>query len=246
MMNRLSSFSDNQKSLILSLNLSSFFFVFFFFTYCFFYEFYDWFSYEETSVVELSTFLMYLFSGIVLLYFSFQQIRGGKKWTKFFFYILLGLVFLFVAGEEISWGQSFLRFATPKIVERINEQDEINIHNLIFFYKKFLWFDFWADAFVFGLGVFLPLVYLFSKRIRNILTRFNFPILPKSCIPFFLTGFFYSYGLSLTKIIAYTELLEQKEFFIGLGFTFYGLHILSRVNNETGRYSDTQTDEIRK
>jgi hypothetical protein len=45
---------------------------------------------------------------------------------------LLGFAILFFVafGEEISWGQRVLGFQTPAVLNELNRQGEINIHNL--------------------------------------------------------------------------------------------------------------------
>ena len=42
----------------------------------------------------------------------------------------LALFFFVCAGEEISWGQRVLGFETPEKVKEVNEQGELNLHNL--------------------------------------------------------------------------------------------------------------------
>ena len=44
--------------------------------------------------------------------------------------LVLAIVFVFGAGEEISWGQRILGLETPESLESINDQGEINLHNL--------------------------------------------------------------------------------------------------------------------
>ncbi len=45
-------------------------------------------------------------------------------------YLLFALGMCFAAGEEISWGQRLFNLQTPELLEQINKQDELNIHNI--------------------------------------------------------------------------------------------------------------------
>lgn len=51
-------------------------------------------------------------------------------WLKAAGYALVVLA-LFAAGEEISWGQRLFGFSTGETMQRINLQQETNLHNLI-------------------------------------------------------------------------------------------------------------------
>jgi hypothetical protein len=42
----------------------------------------------------------------------------------------IGIVFLFFGLEEISWGQRLFGWSTPAVLQQINDQGELNIHNL--------------------------------------------------------------------------------------------------------------------
>lgn len=47
-------------------------------------------------------------------------------------YVLLALFFFVAFGEELSWGQHYFGFATPAAIEQLNQQEELNLHNLSF------------------------------------------------------------------------------------------------------------------
>lgn len=56
--------------------------------------------------------------------------RFSARWAKPLVFLGLALLFFFGGGEEISWGQRMLDIETPPTLKAINEQGEINIHNL--------------------------------------------------------------------------------------------------------------------
>lgn len=47
-------------------------------------------------------------------------------------YVLLALLFFVAFGEELSWGQHYFGFDTPEAIGKINQQEELNLHNLTF------------------------------------------------------------------------------------------------------------------
>ncbi|MCC7119434.1 MAG: hypothetical protein IT310_12990 [Anaerolineales bacterium] len=78
-----------------------------------------------------------LFIAAGLMFYAFYYVMQRRKTTKIFWvkqwaYLALALLFFFGAGEEISWGQRIFGIATPESLAEINEQDEINIHNIEF------------------------------------------------------------------------------------------------------------------
>lgn len=55
--------------------------------------------------------------------------RSGHRALALLFWIAAAGMF-FVGGEEISWGQRIFGWATPDVLEDINNQGESNIHNI--------------------------------------------------------------------------------------------------------------------
>ena len=81
---------------------------------------------REDYWVENLTAVWFLLAGLVLFVTALVE-RG------IFFrcvYILGGMAMVFVAGEEISWGQRIFWFATPDFLMRLNESEELNVHNI--------------------------------------------------------------------------------------------------------------------
>lgn len=85
---------------------------------------------REGNPVELLTFVAFLAAGILSILLGRRlRRRDATAWLTVF-YVVLGLGFVVVAGEEVSWGQTFLGFATPEAIDRINAQGELTLHNL--------------------------------------------------------------------------------------------------------------------
>jgi hypothetical protein len=89
---------------------------------------------RENGIVELGTAII-LLPGIVagvLCFLGRDSLPAG--WLGFWL-LLVTLGCVYIAGEEISWGQHLLDWGTPEYLQRINDQQETNIHNIS------SWFD---------------------------------------------------------------------------------------------------------
>ncbi len=89
---------------------------------------------KEDGLFETFGAVSYLIASILFFILFFKSKQGNDfyfvKINKNIFFLLLGCLFLFAFGEEISWGQRIFHFRTPELLEGINVQREINIHNL--------------------------------------------------------------------------------------------------------------------
>lgn len=85
---------------------------------------------HEDGVIENATALLFLAASMALASAArpgSAAIRCGvaRAWT-----IVAALLCAVFAGEEISWGQRLFGFLTPPGITEVNEQNEINLHNL--------------------------------------------------------------------------------------------------------------------
>jgi hypothetical protein len=90
---------------------------------------------EEGGLIERAQFVFLFFSGI---YFVLTVRKEKSSWRWFF--LLATICSFFSAGEEVSWGQRIFNIDTPAILEDVNVQGEINIHNLEFFQRYRHWY----------------------------------------------------------------------------------------------------------
>lgn len=105
-------------------------------------------------------------------------------------YILLALFFFVAFGEELSWGQHYLGFATPAVLESLNQQEELNLHNLTFVDSndasgkkrslagKLLNSNRLFDYFMLGLFLLAPLAYRSWPWFRNLYASLGGPLMP--------------------------------------------------------------------
>ncbi len=84
---------------------------------------------NEDGVAEWGQVLFFAGTGVVAALVAMNRYRRrlkgqGVLWTG------LAIAMLVIVGEEIAWGQRILGLETPEILERINNQDEITVHNI--------------------------------------------------------------------------------------------------------------------
>jgi hypothetical protein len=77
---------------------------------------------QEDGLYEWGTAIFFLFASI-LFFLSFVR-------TKALLLGLLAVVFFMGFGEEISWGQRLFNIKEPEIMNEINVQHELNLHNI--------------------------------------------------------------------------------------------------------------------
>ena len=113
--------------------------------------------------------------------------RRGQPWLRLAQMLVLSLFFCVAFGEELSWGQHYLGYDTPEALESLNQQGELNLHNLTIFDSQTdegrrgglgallnsnRLFDYFMICF-FLLG---PLGYRWVPWLRGLADRFSVPI----------------------------------------------------------------------
>lgn len=119
---------------------------------------------------------------VIMSIFSFSMSRAfsrsGQKDAAKRVWLFMGFLFLFGALEEISWGQRVLGIESPAWFLKHNKQGETNVHNLLFYGVN-------INKLVFGKVLtmlialyllFVPLLYRFSERFKNLMIRWGIPI----------------------------------------------------------------------
>lgn len=83
----------------------------------------------EDGPIEWLGFACFAFAGIMGFRIARLCWRSDRRRVAIL-YGIFALGMIFAAGEEISWGQRVLDIETPEILEEINKQEELNIHNI--------------------------------------------------------------------------------------------------------------------
>ena len=94
-------------------------------------DMYDDLSQEDQLIEYLSS--VFLFVSSYCFFRAFLDLKNQttamSKWLMILF-LLLSVLFFLGAGEEISWGQRLFNISTPEYLNSINDQNELNLHNI--------------------------------------------------------------------------------------------------------------------
>ncbi len=179
---------------------------------------------KEDSLAENFQFLFLLLSGIFSLIISAKMRTKRVILSVIFAVLSLGL--FFVAGDEISWGQRILGLETPESVVLVNAQDEISVHNHVWFHGETPY----AFMLVGLYGSSMWFVYkVFKKSLQKIPNIAVF-IPPACAFPFFFAGFFYNFYTSLGDHTI-GDWSEPTELMLYMGVFFY-LLLLCKLPKE--------------
>lgn len=85
---------------------------------------------KENGLAETLTFLFLLFGSMFGGSLAWKMKHNKEHNLLVLFIITFSLALFIVAMEEISWGQQFFKFQTPESLKTINEQNEVNLHNI--------------------------------------------------------------------------------------------------------------------
>lgn len=122
----------------------------------------------EDGVVEYATAIFFFVCFAMSSALAFKNRASAKRASAF---LLLASAFLFVSGEEISWGQRVLGISTPHSLKKINDQNELNLHNILNTWSNKL---FLISVFVYGVA--FPLLAWRRRFFRNLFDYLRLPI----------------------------------------------------------------------
>ena len=106
---------------------------------------------------------------------------GAWQTKRNLFFLLLAVGLLFIGGEEISWGQRIFGIRTPEVIESLNDQGELNLHNIGALEKTALSKKGFNAAFlglVFLYAAVIPVAVRLSGRFRHFTETLNLPLPP--------------------------------------------------------------------
>ena len=161
----------------------------------------------EGSLVEWLSFILLLFSAWLLWqaasdWGTFKDRLAGRA--------LAALLFI-AAMEEMSWGQMIFNWGTPEFLDRLNRQQETNMHNLAVFHDS----TWTAFAVVFTLLAGLSAMnYWLPSRYPWRRSRLAVLVLPASCsFSYFAIAALIYWGVVVEKAgvdLAYLHTREQE------------------------------------
>jgi len=109
------------------------------------------------------------------------------------FFLFLCVIFVLGAGEELSWGQRIFNLKTPDFLNEINEQGEINFHNISLVnakskhgVAKLLTIEFQYKLFWLFYCVIIPFGVFFWESLSLLTQKIRLPVPPITLGIFFL------------------------------------------------------------
>jgi len=152
---------------------------------------------------------------------AIHLLKRGLKLNASIF-ILATIALIFVAGDEISWGQRIFHLTTPQELTKINYQNEITIHNIIFL-NTYVGLSYIIIGF-YGATAWLT-QYLFPK-LKKIPIAYYIP--PWFCSVYFFIGFAYNYYVStqFNSFIGIWSESAELMLYSGVAFTILSVLIL--------------------
>ena len=187
----------------------------------------------EDGLFEYLTALFFLGSSI----FFMRAYISHKNW----FFIVLATLMFFGAGEEISWGQRILGLSTPDVLNRINVQGELTLHNIEALNShyfdgtqktglaKLFTINTLYKIFCVVYAVLLPIASLTIQPVASLSRKLRLPIPPLAIGAFFLINLLgtnvVSFLLPANEAFQYydtrAEIAECASAFIFLVLSFY-------------------------
>lgn len=183
-------------------------------------ELYDQLTSEDNIIENLSAVLL-LFCSCFFLISFFHARKSPLKIHHWLTYglLMLSIVFFLIAGEEISWGQRIFDLATPDYLSSVNEQDELNFHNIN---KRF--FDRLLDrATIIFVFISSFLLYRKKRKTLGIQNPDIFVICSFAITPFYTQNtqldFYHFIYVPLVGLFVIALKNKQKSFLFPLAFT---------------------------
>jgi CDP-diglyceride synthetase len=152
---------------------------------------------KEDGFIEVCSALSFFISAIFMIYLYFVNSNSHQSNRRNIFILLLGIFFFSCFGEEISWGQRIFNIDTPEFMTEINDQNEINIHNIYVFqsnadrkgFSKLITSAMLFNFFWFTYCVLIPILNYFSQSVKELVKKLSFPLVPLFFMPYFLLNF---------------------------------------------------------
>jgi len=169
----------------------------------------------EDGLVENLTFFFDLLAGLYIL--VTLGARGGR-----FYHVVLAVGLILLAGEEISWGQRIFHIAEPPALYAINEQHELNLHNIQGIHEH-----------VKSIGLFLillfavviPVLHRLSRRLAGLIDLLRVPLFPWEGSAMMIYA---SVLMTIPRLLVHDNPMDEMgEMLVGLAFVVFALGSLS-------------------
>lgn len=189
--------------------------------------------FEETELLDTLTredgTIEYLQAGLYLLASVGFVIGLARLRFRNIWYIGYALLFFVIAGEEISWGQRLFGIETPEQLARINEQNELTLHNIQGLQGS-------ARAIglmvTFGICIVIPAAYRWIPPVRRLILKWRHPVFPMWASPVLVIGFLF---MAVSRVmLGYNEDMfdEMGELYVAIAMFIFGITAIRGRNPE--------------
>ena len=161
-----------------------------------------------------------------------RTLVGRREWLWAGLFAAGALVVLFVVGEEVSWGQRLFGIETPDDIEAINNQGEINVHNVV---GVLMSLNF-ATMIGAGLAVVLPLAVAAAREFGWSVHRLAYRVVPPlALVTAFAIPFAYRFARFVRSRGTSGSFAEMVEFSLYFGLLMFAFLLQRRIANEGRR-----------
>lgn len=165
----------------------------------------------EDGLVENLTVVFWLVGGVYILATLKER---SARWL----FIPLALAAIWVAGEEVSWGQRLFDLATPAALSAINEQHELNLHNIEGVHENIKWIGL---SFILLGAIALPFAQAMSATVRNVFARFGLPLMRLDAIAMVVLSILL---MAVPRLLGMDNVFDETgEMIMGLAFMLFAL-----------------------
>lgn len=179
----------------------------------------------EDRIFEWAQFACWVVAALASGTMALRLFRG-RRHAVALLWAALALGLFLVAGEEIAWGQRLFGLETPTVLERVNRQGEITVHNIQG--VRILFAAVFVIAGLYGAGSAIWLRYLRPPTRRDLVDL----LVP----PLFLASLFilvplYKLIRALLDVAGVPSLLDYGEYIelcLAFGFASFGVLSLRR------------------
>ena len=181
---------------------------------------------DEDRLLEWLQFFGFAAASVLAALCAVRLRARGRGWLALA-YLVFAIGCFGIAGEEIAWGQRIFGFGTPEALEKINEQEEVTVHNINSVQNV-------ANLVFLLAGLYGSVgAWLIRRRLRGRRSETVDYLVP----PLFLTAaFFVVFVYKIVRAAVLTEsgftitqIGEWPEFCLALGFSAFAFVVLRRL-----------------
>lgn len=179
-------------------------------------------AYEDNLVESLTSVFLFLSSLCFLraLLKVKKENTPYRKWLMLLFSIF-SILFFWGAGEEISWGQRIFNIPTPEYLALVNDQKELNLHNIN---KNY--FDKMVDRVTILFVIISSALFMLKKEdVIGIKTPDIYIICAFAITPFYKQGseldWYHLVYIPLIALSIYSIINKSKQTLFALGTTLF-------------------------